>query len=249
MPNKGGKFWLACCLILGVGAVAVAGLLYGGIPSFHAGNKTQQYQNISVSDFDAALRDRDPFVIDVHIPRQEPLLGTDAFIPYTEISERLAELPQDRNSEILVYCRSGSMSTEASQVLSEAGYTNVKNLVGGVQAWKESHQGIELTPGTIELGTVIYGDVARTQFTLTNRTPNAVNITRVSTSCTCTTATIEKTEIEPYASATVEVSFDPAVHKDDTDMGDVTRTIYIETDNLNFPKLDSSITAHVIKKT
>ena len=56
--NKGGKFMLACCLVLG--AVAVAGLLYGGIPSFHAGRNTQgQYQDISVAQFDAALKERD----------------------------------------------------------------------------------------------------------------------------------------------------------------------------------------------
>lgn len=246
MHNKSGKFMLACCLVLG--AVAVAGLLYGGVPSFHAGKNTQgQYQDISVAQFDAALKERDPFLVDVHIPREDPLPGTDAFIPYNEVGERLGEFPQDRSAEILVYCRSGSMSTQASQVLAAAGYTNVKNLIGGVQAWRESHQGIELTPETVDLGTVVYGEVARTQFILTNTTPNPLTITRVSTSCTCTKAQVQKTLLKPYETTVVDVSFDPAVHKDDTDLGDITRTIYIETDNINAKKIDSSITAHVIK--
>ena len=170
-----------------------------------------------------------------------------AFIPYNEVGERLGEFPQDRSAEILVYCRSGSMSTQASQVLAAAGYTNVKNLIGGVQAWRESHQGIELTPETVDLGTVVYGEVARTQFILTNTTPNPLTITRVSTSCTCTKAQVQKTLLKPYETTVVDVSFDPAVHKDDTDLGDITRTIYIETDNINAKKIDSSITAHVIK--
>jgi hypothetical protein len=46
----------------------------------------------------------------------------------------------------------------------------------------------------------------------------------------------------------ISVSFDPAVHKDDTDLGELTRTIYIDTDNPNFPKLTSTITANVIKE-
>ena len=44
------------------------------------------------------------------------------------------------------------------------------------------------------------------------------------------------------------VSFDPAVHKDDSDLGEVTKTIFIETDNINFSKLEAQITAKVIKK-
>jgi hypothetical protein len=51
-----------------------------------------------------------------------------------------------------------------------------------------------------------------------------------------------------YESTTVNVSFDPAVHKDDTDLGELTRTIYVETDNPNYSDLETIITANVIKK-
>ncbi len=72
-------------------------------------------------------------------------------------------------------------------------------------------------------------------------------MTRVSTSCGCTKAKLDKENLSGYESTVVRVSFDPAVHKDDTDLGEVTRTIYIETDNPNFPELESVITASVIK--
>ena len=55
-------------------------------------------------------------------------------------------------------------------------------------------------------------------------------------------------KLDPYASTEIDVTFDPAVHKDDTDLGELTRTIYIETDNLNFPKVTAEIKAIVIKK-
>lgn len=108
--------------------------------------------------------------------------------------------------------------------------------------------GVEITPETVDLGTVVYGDVAKTAFTLTNNTNNPLTITRVSTSCACTKVQVEKEKLEAYKSIAINVSFDPAVHKDDYDLGDITRTIYIETDNINFSKLEVNITATVVKK-
>ena len=55
-------------------------------------------------------------------------------IPHTEIAERAeAELP-DKDQVILVYCRSGNRSKQASAVLAELGYTNVKEF-GGIHTW------------------------------------------------------------------------------------------------------------------
>ena len=91
--------------------------------------------------------------------------------------------------------------------------------------------------------------MAKAVFILTNYTPLPLKITRVATSCGCTQAKVEKEELQAYESTPVNVFFDPAVHKDDTDLGDLTRTIYITTDNPNFPDLESTITAAVIRKT
>lgn len=55
-------------------------------------------------------------------------------IPHTEIEARAeAELP-DKNQVILVYCRSGNRSKQASEVLAELGYTNVREF-GGIIDW------------------------------------------------------------------------------------------------------------------
>jgi len=58
---------------------------------------------------------------------------------------------------------------------------------------------------------------------------------------------VEQEELGAYESTTVNISFDPAVHKDNTDLGELTRTIYVDTDNPNFPQLTSTITANVVK--
>ena len=55
-------------------------------------------------------------------------------IPHTEIAERAEEELPDKDQVILVYCRSGNRSKQASEVLAELGYTNVKEF-GGINTW------------------------------------------------------------------------------------------------------------------
>jgi len=56
-------------------------------------------------------------------------------IPEYEISERAEDLIADKDTLILVYCRSGRRSKIAAEALVELGYTNVKEF-GGIITWK-----------------------------------------------------------------------------------------------------------------
>lgn len=190
----------------------------------------------------------DVFLLDVHTPEQTHIPGTDAFIPFDQIKDSQSKLPQDKEKPILVYCRSGNMSKTASEELIKLGYQNVYDLEGGIVAFREVNAEVKLTPASVDLGPVAYGEVSQTEFTLTNFTPAPLKVTRITTSCGCTKATLAQKELKPYESAPVTITFDPAVHKDDTDVGEVTRTIYIETDNPNFPKITAEIQAEVIKE-
>ena len=55
-------------------------------------------------------------------------------IPHTEIAQRAEEELPDKDQLILVYCRSGNRSKQASEILAELGYTNVKEF-GGINTW------------------------------------------------------------------------------------------------------------------
>ena len=202
---------------------------------------------VSPQEFAQRARDKNAFIVDVHTPEQTHIPGTDAAIPFDQIQIHKDKLPTDKSTPILVYCRSGSMSAAASKEIASFGFTNVYDLDGGTNTYKESNVSVSLDPDTKALGTVVYGDVATTTFILTNYAPLPTKITRISTSCGCTKASAEKEELGAYESTTINVSFDPAVHKNDTDLGELIRTIYIETDNANFPNLESTITATVIK--
>jgi rhodanese-related sulfurtransferase len=76
-------------------------------------------------------------VVNVHIPYEGEVEGTDAFIPYNDIDALTASLP-DKDARIVLYCRSGRMSAEASQKLAELGYTQVWDVPGGMNAWSNS---------------------------------------------------------------------------------------------------------------
>jgi len=210
--------------------------------------KNNAVKLVSPQEFATLAKDKNAFLVDVHTPEQTHIPDTDAVIPFDQIEDNKDKLPTDKSTPILVYCRSGSMSAKASAEITALGYTTVYDLEGGTNAYKESNVSVSITPDTKALGTVVYGDVATTTFTLTNYTPLPLKIIRVSTSCGCTKASVEREALGAYESTIVNVSFDPAVHKDDTDLGDLSRTIYIETDNPNFTDLESMITATVIKK-
>lgn len=233
--------------------IIIALIIALGLGLFWITNRSPMQKNnelnlVSPQVFATLAKDKNAFLVDVHTPEQTHIPGTDAIIPFDQIQDNKDTLPTDKSTPILVYCRSGSMSAKAVTEIVALGYTAVYDLEGGTNAYKESNVSVSLTPDTKMLGTVVYGDVATTTFTLTNYTPLPLKITRVSTSCGCTKASVEKEELEAYESITVNVSFDPAVHKDDTDLGELTRTIYIETDNPNYSDLETTITANVIKE-
>ena len=81
--------------------------------------------------------------INVHVPDEGSIPGTDLAIPFDEIATS-AELPADLDTPLAVYCRSGNMSADAVDDLEELGYTDIVELDGGFNAWKAS--GRELEP-------------------------------------------------------------------------------------------------------
>jgi len=55
-------------------------------------------------------------------------------IPVQVLETRLAEVP--KNKQVYVYCHSGTRSARAATMLAKHGFSNIENVVGGIEAWK-----------------------------------------------------------------------------------------------------------------
>ncbi len=88
----------------------------------------------------------DAFVVNVHVPYEGEIAGTDAFVDYRTIIDDKS-LPTDRTKPILLYCMSGRMSQLAGNALVAAGYTNVTHLDGGMQAWERANRTVKQVAG------------------------------------------------------------------------------------------------------
>lgn len=100
------------------------------------------YSNLSPQELNALLGAKDFVFVNVHIPFEGNIAGTDLSIPYDQIEQNVSQLPADPNAKIVLYCRSGRMSAIAAATLVKMGYTNIWNLDGGMIAWEQA--GFEL---------------------------------------------------------------------------------------------------------
>ncbi len=58
-------------------------------------------------------------------------------IPLGSLPDRVAELEDWKNEEIIIHCRSGKRSETAKNHLISQGFTNVRNMLGGIIAYHE----------------------------------------------------------------------------------------------------------------
>ena len=100
--------------------------------------KEQSYRQINMDEAIAMMEaESDYIILDVRTPEEfseKHIPGAINVANETIGSEEIPELP-DKDQLILVYCRSGRRSKEASEKLVKLGYTNVVEF-GGILDWK-----------------------------------------------------------------------------------------------------------------
>ena len=97
-----------------------------------------QVQEMSVEDLKAKLdKGETPIIIDVREPWEYEIvhLPDVKLIPMNTIPAHLGEF--DKDAEIVVQCHHGSRSWNVAAYMMGQGFTNVKNLTGGIHAWSQ----------------------------------------------------------------------------------------------------------------
>jgi rhodanese-related sulfurtransferase len=101
-------------------------------------NQTNTYRRITVDEaVNMMAQETDYIILDVRRPDEFAAGHIPNAINVANESIGTAEIPElpDKNQLIMVYCRSGRRSKEASEKLVKLGYTNVKEF-GGILDWK-----------------------------------------------------------------------------------------------------------------
>ncbi|MDQ3126902.1 MAG: rhodanese-like domain-containing protein [Chloroflexota bacterium] len=77
-----------------------------------------------------------PLIVDVREPDEFGQARIDGVVlmPISQFVARHAELPKDR--PLLMLCAAGSRSTSATMYLLQAGWTDVRNVTGGMIGWQ-----------------------------------------------------------------------------------------------------------------
>jgi len=82
----------------------------------------------------------DPVILDVRSAReyQQGHVPGAVNLPYQQIGQRLAELEQVKDREVIVYCEVGRRARIARSTLQQAGFTNVRHLAGDMAGWRRA---------------------------------------------------------------------------------------------------------------
>ena len=115
-------------------SVFLAAILLAGCS---APKETVSYRQISMDEAITMMEEESGYIIlDVRTPEEfadKHIPGAVNIPNETIAAEEIPELP-DKDQLILVYCRSGNRSKQASEKLAALGYTNIVEF-GGINSW------------------------------------------------------------------------------------------------------------------
>ncbi|MDP3487630.1 MAG: rhodanese-like domain-containing protein [Bacillota bacterium] len=114
-------------------------LIIGGVIVFFFGRASQgKYENVTPQQAESLIAAGNITIVDVREPFEyaEGHIPGAALIPLGTIQSKLASLnPED---SYLLVCRSGNRSGQAARILVAQGFKNVRNMTGGMLAWRGS---------------------------------------------------------------------------------------------------------------
>ncbi len=119
-------FWVALVVVLALVAVALA--------STRPRAAASALSNVTVQELRGAVG-AGALVLDVREPFEfaDGRVAGAQLVPLATVADRVDDFPKDQ--PVYVVCRSGNRSLVAARTLVEAGYSDVRNVEGGMIAW------------------------------------------------------------------------------------------------------------------
>jgi rhodanese-related sulfurtransferase len=107
--------------------------------SMAAYSQAKPYQALNLVD--ALKENRAPILLDVRTPAefQSGHIAGAINIPFDQLPQRIKEISQFKQQEVVVYCRSGRRAEVATDTLESEGFTQLYDLTGHMIAWNKNN--------------------------------------------------------------------------------------------------------------
>lgn len=112
-------------------------VLLAGCARTETKQQEKSYQQIGQEQAKEMMdQDEQLIVLDVRTKEEyeEGHIPGAVLLPLDELEENATNVLPDKEQVVLVYCRSGNRSRQASEVLSQKGYSNIYEF-GGIMTW------------------------------------------------------------------------------------------------------------------
>ena len=100
---------------------------------------TVKYINVTGSEFEKLVTEnKDAVILDLRDAKdfEKSSVENAVNIPMDEFESKAKKKLKNKDKEILLYCNTGTRTSEASQILEKDGYTNIINSIDGVKEYE-----------------------------------------------------------------------------------------------------------------
>lgn len=114
-----------------------------GIEEIDCSSASTTVNIITPDDLNGMMANKDFLLVNVHIPYEGEIPGTDVHVRYTATDDLVEEVGA-LGTKVVVYCKTGPMSATAAADLKDRGYCNVYDMPAGMNGWERA--GYTLAP-------------------------------------------------------------------------------------------------------
>ena len=111
-------------------------------------------------------------------------------------------------------------------------------------ACSQKQPAIGLETAELDLGNVVNGDVVVREVQINNTGDAELVIDEITTSCSCTKATVSPMNISPGESGVLQIEFDSGFHGPDLD-GQLIRQVFIKSNDTQQPETQIELNVYV----